>query len=124
MTAHNPSFRLCFACGSHVSEAIFLAVASSRQTAFQNCTQTVARDTCSIAEKNGGRVMQTKNLQNNARVTNMMCAQVKILLFLMYYSVCAGKKFSYSWEQVLKVLYQPAVGGNRVADELKKYRIT
>ena len=36
---------------------------------------------------------------------------------------CGGKKSPYTWEQVLKVLYQPAVGGNRVADELKeKYR--
>ena len=38
--------------------------------------------------------------------------------------ICAGKKSSYTWEQVLKVLYQSAVGGDRVADELKKkYRV-
>ena len=37
---------------------------------------------------------------------------------------CAGNKSPYTWEQVLKVLYQPAVGGNRVADELReKYRV-
>ena len=36
----------------------------------------------------------------------------------------AGKKSPYTWEQVLKVLYQPTVGENRVADELKeKYRV-
>ena len=34
--------------------------------------------------------------------------------------ICAGKNSPFTWEQVLKVLYQPAVGGNRVADELKK----
>ena len=55
--------------------------------------------------------------------SDKICAQVKIL-FLLYYSVCAGEESPYTWEQVLKVLYQPAVGGNRVADELKKYRIT
>ena len=34
--------------------------------------------------------------------------------------ICARKNSPFTWEQVLKVLYQPAVGGNRVADELKK----
>lgn len=35
----------------------------------------------------------------------------------------AGKKSPYTWEQI-KVLYKPAVGENRVADELKeKYRV-
>ena len=37
-----------------------------------------------------------------------------------YCSICAGNKSPYTWEQVLKVLYQPAVGGDRVADELKE----
>ena len=47
----------------------------------------------------------------------MLAQQISLIL--------AGKKTPYTWEQVLKVLYQPAVGGNRVADELKKkYRVT
>ena len=46
------------------------------------------------------------NLQiHEAIVTRNGCAQIMLLLFLMY---CA--ETSLVWEQVLKVLYQPAVG--------------
>jgi len=31
-----------------------------------------------------------------------------------------GLKSPYTWEQVVKALIQPCVGGNRVADELKR----
>ena len=51
------------------------------------------------------------NLQmHEAIVTRNGCAQIMLRLFLMY---CA--ETTLVWEQVLKVLYQPAVGG-----ELKK----
>ena len=50
-------------------------------------------------------------------ICNLVTSVLTTLIF-------AGKKSPFTWEQVLKVLYQPAVGGDRVADELKeKYRV-
>lgn len=34
--------------------------------------------------------------------------------------ISTGQTTPYTWEQILKVLNQPAVGANRIANELKK----
>ena len=47
---------------------------------------------------------------NTEVVSHMSCS---------YIDLCR-KEIPFTWEQDLKVLYQPAVGGDRVADELKK----
>ena len=63
--------------------------------------------------------MQTKNLQMHETSDRIWCVHKSRYRFLC--TDCAGKNsLTVTWEKILKALYQPAVGGDRVADEFKK----
>ena len=64
--------------------------------------------------------MQTKNLQMHETSDKIWCVhKSRYCCFLC--TDCAGKNsLTMTWEKILKALYQPAVGGDRVADEFKK----